>query len=76
MDQGIKGSKVIGQNIKKHRKLHKLTQEDLITKLQVLECDLSRGTFAKIEAGIRHISVSELKAIRLVLKMEYRDFFE
>jgi len=37
---------------------------------------LLRGTYAKIEAGIRHISVDELKAIKTILDMQYSDFFE
>ena len=36
---------------------------------------MSRGTYGKIEAGIRHISVAELNAIKEVLGMKYEDFF-
>lgn len=75
MAQGIKSSKVIGINIRKARNAMGMTQEQLVAKLQVLDCDLSRGTLAKIEAGIRHISVEELQAIKDVLQMDYGDFF-
>lgn len=75
MQQGIKASKVIGSNIGKFRTKNKLTQDELAVKMQNAGCDISRGTLAKIEAGIRHISVEELETIRMVLKMEYKDFF-
>lgn len=75
MSQDIKSDSVIGGNIRKARNAQNMTQEELAAKLQVLNCDISRGTLAKIEAGIRHISVEELNAIKEVLKMSYDDFF-
>ncbi|WP_345788635.1 helix-turn-helix domain-containing protein [Desulfitobacterium chlororespirans] len=36
---------------------------------------MSRGTLAKIEAGIRHISVEELHAIRTILEITYDGLF-
>lgn len=76
MRQGIKADPVIGKNIRKHRTAKGLTQEQLCAQLQVRGCDLSRGTLAKIEAGIRHVSAGELAAIRAVLGIGYGDFFE
>lgn len=71
MDQNIKAHKNIGENIQKGRKEKGLTQEQLSAQLQVIGCDISRGTLAKIEAGIRHISLEELNAIKEVLEMTY-----
>jgi len=67
--------KRLGQNISKARGAKNLTQEQVATKLQLLGCDMSRSTYGKIEAGIRHISVEELEAIKTVLDMRYEDFF-
>ena len=75
MAQSIKADKTIGENIRKARVAFGMTQEQLAAKIQLLECDISRGTLAKIEAGIRHISVRELSAIKEVLGMSYEDFF-
>lgn len=75
MEQGIKAGKMIGTSISKFRLKKTLTQEELAAQMQARGCDISRGTLAKIEAGIRHISVSELEVIRKILKMEYADFF-
>ena len=73
--QNIKSDKIIGENIRKARNAMNMTQEALAAKLQILNCDISRGTLAKIEAGIRHISVGELNAMKDALNMEYEDFF-
>lgn len=75
MQQGIGASNIIGNNIRTARKQQKLTQEQLAARLQTGGCDLSRGTLAKIEAGIRHLSAGELNAIRLALGMTYEDIF-
>jgi transcriptional regulator with XRE-family HTH domain len=76
MGQGIKHSTCIGRNIRKTRTEKGMTQEQLAAKLQVMDCDMSRGTLAKIEAGIRHISIDEINAIKKVLDMRYEDFFQ
>jgi len=73
--QSINSDKIIGENIRKARNAMDMTQEGLAAKLQILDCDISRGTLAKIEAGIRHISVEEINAIKEVLNMKYEDFF-
>ena len=75
MDQRIKSDKTIGENIRRVRNERNLTQEQLVAKLQLIKCDMSRGTLAKIEAGIRHISVEELNAIKNILGMSYEGFF-
>ena len=64
MAQSIKADQTIGENIRKARNALHMTQEEPAVKVQLLECDISRGTLAKIEAGIRHISVKELNAIK------------
>lgn len=62
-----------GENIKKLRKEANFTQEQLVTKMQTYGCDISRGTLAKIEAGIRHIYVNELKCLKEILNVKYED---
>ena len=75
MGQSIKADKNMGENIRKWRNAKRMTQEQLSAQLQVRGCDISRGTLAKIEAGIRHISVEELAAIKSVLDIAYDDIF-
>jgi transcriptional regulator with XRE-family HTH domain len=73
MEQNLKSDKTLGKNIRKWRNAKGMTQEQLSAQLQVRGCDLSRGALAKIEAGIRHISVEELGAIKTVLHVTYGD---
>jgi len=75
MDQSIKADKRIGETIRKHRKAKGMTQEQLSAQVQVRGLDVSRGTLAKIEAGIRHISVEELNALKAILDIPYDAFF-
>ncbi len=75
MDQSIKADKRIGEAIREYRNARGMTQEQLSAQLQLRGCDVSRGTLAKIEAGIRHISVGELNALKTVLDIPYDAFF-
>ena len=75
MGQNIKGDKNIGANIRKWRGARGMTQEELSAQLQIRGCDISRGTLAKIEAGIRHISADELHAIKAILEITYDELF-
>ncbi len=75
MKQLIKIDRSIGENVKQFRVANKLTQEQMAAKMQLFGCDMSRSTLAKIEAGIRHISVEELKIIKKALLMTYEDLF-
>lgn len=76
MKQNIKADKTIGENIRECRKKRGMTQEQLTAKLQVTGCDISRGTLAKIEAGLRHISVHELRSVKAVLEVGYAELLE
>ena len=66
----------IGRNISELRRKANLTQEELVAKMQVSGCDISRGTLAKIEAGIRHLYANELKSLKAVLNVEYEDILK
>ncbi|MDL2274083.1 helix-turn-helix domain-containing protein [Oscillospiraceae bacterium OttesenSCG-928-G22] len=76
MPQDIKANKNMGANIKKARIAAGLTQEQLAAKMQTAGCDISRGTLAKIEAGIRHVSLEELRTIKAILKVEFDDLLD
>lgn len=62
---------VIGKNIGKLRIEKNMTQEEMVRQLQLKEIDISRGTYAKIEIGTRHIEAIELEAIRDILGTTY-----
>ncbi len=76
MSQDIKADRQIGGNIRRYRKARGLTQEQLSAQLQLMGCDISRGTPVKIASGIRHISVAELGATKSILDVSYDALFK
>ena len=66
----------LGANIRKLRLFHKLTQERVVAKMQLLGIDISRGTYSQIECGISNIRVEELLALCKIFKCEPNAFFE
>lgn len=67
--------KLFGQNIRKMRRAVGMTQEQLAVKLQLAGCDITRSALAKIEVGQRHIYPDEIKLLKIVMKLDYDDFF-
>ncbi|MCL2694892.1 MAG: helix-turn-helix domain-containing protein [Clostridiales bacterium] len=68
-------NKTIGINIKKARKERGYTQDQFAAQLQVAGCDVSRGTLAKIEVGIRELKVSELPIFLELLKIDLKTLY-
>ena len=66
----------MGGNIRRLRLENRLTQEQVAAKMQVLGCDISRGTYAKIEAGIANIRVNELIALSKIFCADFNEFFK
>ena len=60
----------IGRNIQAIRIEKKLTQEQVVAKLQLMGSNMSRSTLANIEVGRRNIKASDLRALK---KMCIRD---
>lgn len=75
MEQKIRHNISLGHNIRRLRLSCGLTQEQTTARLQVLGCNLTRGTYAKIEAGIQNVSVEELIALKEIFHAEFCDFF-
>ncbi len=68
--------KRIGQNIRILRESSKLTQEELANNLQLMGCDITRSSLAKIEIGQRHIYPDEIIMMRNILKVTYDEIFD
>lgn len=65
----------LGRNIQRIRLGCGLTQEQTVAKLQVLGSPLNRSTYSLIEMGRGNIFVSDLVALQMVFKVEYKEFF-
>ena len=65
--------KTVGRNIRNLREKRGMTQEQLSAKLQINGCDITRSALAKIEVGQRHLYPDEIKLIKTILSVEYKD---
>ena len=75
MSQKIRAEVSLGQNIRKFRKRKKLTQEQVVAKMQLMGLDITRSIFSQIECGTYNIRVAELIALKEILDINYEDFF-
>ncbi len=53
-----------------------MTQEEVIAKLQVAGCDISRSVYSQIECGTYNIRVEELIELKKLFKVDYNAFFD
>lgn len=65
----------IGTTIRNLRLQNHLTQEEMITKMQLLGCKLSRMTYSKMERNQYNIRISELVALSIIFKVDFNAFF-
>ncbi len=66
----------IGKNIRRIRKEQGIGQTELVGKLQLLNVKMTRETLVKIERGIQHIQLEQLRAIKTILKVSYEDLLD
>ncbi len=66
----------IGLNIRTIRKERNIGQTELVNLLQLEGVSMTRETLVKIERGIQHIYVSQLKAIRDILDTTYDELLK
>lgn len=67
---------VIGRNIRKIRKARRMGQTALVRELQLLDVDITREALVKIERGIQHIQLAQLRGIRDVLHTTYEELLD
>lgn len=66
---------VLGARVRKLRDAAGLSQQQCADSCQRLGWDLSRGTFAKLEAGLRHVNDGEVLILSRVLKCSLEDLY-
>ena len=76
MSQKIRPTPSFGNNLRKIRKSHGYTQEEIVTKLQLKNLDISRSAYAQIECGTYNIRISELIALKEIYNISFDDFFD
>ncbi len=74
--QKIRPDMDIGHNIQTLRKAAGLTQEQTVARLQLMDIQISKSTYAKIETNRMNIRVSELVALNKIFQSNISDFFK
>ena len=75
MEQKIRCDMNMGDNLRRLRLDHKISQEKLCAELQRRGCDIGRSTYAKYEAGELNIKASVLVELRRIYDCSYEEFF-
>lgn len=66
----------IGKNIQTIRNQKKLTQDQVVAKLNLMGLSISKSTYAKLETNRMNIKVSELVALAKILETDINAFFK
>lgn len=66
----------IGKNIQTLRYQNKMTQDQVIAKLNLMGISISKSTYAKIETNRMNIKVSELAALTIIFDTDFNSFFK
>ena len=75
MMQKIRPDMDIGKNIQTIRYQNKLTQDQVIAKLNLMGISMSQSTYAKLETNRMNIKVSELVALSQIIHTDINAFF-
>lgn len=67
---------LIGDNLKKYRKLNKLSQRDFILKLSLIGLNLDQASLARIETSKREVYDYELLYFSKVLNIKIENLFD
>ena len=65
-----------GKNLQQIRKSCKLSQNDVIMKLDLLGRNMSRANYAHIEQGRKNIFISDLILLKQIFNVDYNKFFD
>ena len=66
----------IGKNIRRIRIKKGIGQTELVRRLQLINVDITRESLVKIERGVQHIKLEQLRGIKDVLKVTYDDLLD
>lgn len=75
MEQKLKQDIQIGETIRSLRMERKLTQDQVVSKLQLMDLDITRSIYAQIEVGTYSIRISVLAGLAQIFHVDYNTFF-
>lgn len=76
MGQKLKQDIQIGNMIRKLRMERHMTQEQVVTKLQLENLEITRSIYSQIEGGHYSIRISILAGLAKVFQVDYNTFFQ
>ncbi|EIQ1440990.1 TPA_asm: XRE family transcriptional regulator [Listeria monocytogenes] len=74
--QKVRPDMDIGKNIQRLRNNSKMTQDQVVAKMNIMGLNISKSTYAKLETNRMNIRVSELVALKIIFDANFNDFFE
>lgn len=66
----------IGKNIRRIRQENNMGQTELVRSLQLMDIEITRESLVKIERGIQHIQLEQLRGIKKLLNTTYDELLE
>lgn len=75
MEQKIRRDRNLGDNLRRLRFQHQLSQEKLCAELQHRGCDIGQSTYAKYESGELNIRASVFIELKKLYDCSYDEFF-
>lgn len=66
----------IGKNIREIRLSRNMKQTALVREIQLLGVPITRESLVKIERGIQHIQLAQLRAIKDILETTYDELLK
>lgn len=76
MDQKLKQDLEIGSAIRALRMERHMTQEQVISKLQLMDINITRSIYSQIEGGTYSIRISVLAGLAQLFGVDYNAFFQ
>lgn len=76
MEQKIKQDLEIGSTIRHLRMECHLTQEQVVSKLQLMDLDITRSIYSQIEGGRYSIRISILAGLVKIFQVDYNTLFQ
>lgn len=76
MDQCLLQDYNIGNNLRRLRKQANMTQQEVVTQLQILGLPISREIYAQIETGRHHVKILVLVGLKLIFKTTFDELLD
>ncbi|MCH5211082.1 MAG: helix-turn-helix transcriptional regulator [Oscillospiraceae bacterium] len=67
---------IVGKNVRKYRRIKKMSQQELSDKLETMAIYICRGSISRIEDLSRTVTDIELYGLSKVLEVPISDFYD